>query len=57
MLSIEVDDLDDCLARARAMGAPITYGPADEPWGVRRFYMTDPAGHLINILSHAPKGR
>jgi len=26
------------------------YGPADEPWGVRRFYCRDPFGKLVNIL-------
>jgi hypothetical protein len=27
-------------------------GPATEPWGVRRFYVRDPFGKLINILQH-----
>ncbi|MAY88731.1 MAG: glyoxalase [Pseudooceanicola sp.] len=51
-LSIEVDDIDACLARVRALGLTPDYGPADEPWGVRRFYLRDPAGTLINVLSH-----
>ena len=51
-LSIEVDDLDEALARMRAAGIAIEYGPADEPWGVRRFYVRDPFGKLVNILSH-----
>ncbi len=51
-LSIEVDDLDDVLARVRGAGLPIEYGPATEPWGVRRFYVRDPFGRLVNILSH-----
>jgi catechol 2,3-dioxygenase-like lactoylglutathione lyase family enzyme len=51
-LSIEVDDLDEALARMRAAGVTIEYGPADEPWGVRRFYVRDPFGKLVNILSH-----
>ena len=51
-ISIEVDDVDAVLEKARAMGIGIEYGPADEPWGVRRFYMRDPFGKLINILSH-----
>ena len=52
-LSIEVDDLDTALARMRMAGFPIEYGPADEPWGVRRFFVRDPFGKLVNILSHA----
>ena len=53
VLSIEVDDLDAALVRARDQGAPIPYGPVVEPWGVRRFYLTDPDGHLINVLTHS----
>jgi catechol 2,3-dioxygenase-like lactoylglutathione lyase family enzyme len=48
-LSIEIDNLDQ---RALAAGCPIEYGPVTEPWGVRRFYMRDPVGRLVNILSH-----
>ena len=51
-LSIEVDDLDVALERMRGAGFPIEYGPADEPWGVRRFYVRDPFGKLVNILAH-----
>jgi catechol 2,3-dioxygenase-like lactoylglutathione lyase family enzyme len=51
-LSIEVDDLDDVHQRALAAGFSIEYGPAREPWGVRRFYVRDPFGKLINILAH-----
>jgi catechol 2,3-dioxygenase-like lactoylglutathione lyase family enzyme len=36
-LSIEVDDLDTALQRMRMAKVAIEYGPADEPWGVRRF--------------------
>lgn len=51
-LSIEVDNLDDVLNRIRALGMEPEYGPVDEPWGVRRFFMRDPAGTLINVLTH-----
>jgi catechol 2,3-dioxygenase-like lactoylglutathione lyase family enzyme len=51
-LSIEVDDLDAALERMRRAEFPVEYGPADEPWGVRRFYVRDPFGKLINILAH-----
>ena len=27
-------------------------GPVNEPWGVRRFYVRDPFGRLLNILTH-----
>jgi catechol 2,3-dioxygenase-like lactoylglutathione lyase family enzyme len=52
-LSIEVDDLEEVLDRILKAGFPIEYGPASEPWGVRRFYVRDPFGRLLNILTHA----
>lgn len=51
-LSIEVDDVEAALARFTEAGVTIEYGPASEPWGVRRFYVRDPYGKLINILQH-----
>lgn len=51
-LSIEVDDVDAALEAMKATGFVIEYGPADEPWGVRRFFVRDPFGRLVNILSH-----
>ncbi|GGH27219.1 VOC family protein [Paenibacillus segetis] len=51
-LSIEVDDIDIALDRMKKAGFPIEYGPTVEPWGVRRFYVRDPFGKLINILTH-----
>ncbi|MHA6344800.1 VOC family protein [Roseivivax sp. CAU 1761] len=51
-LSIEVDDVDAVEARATALGHALVYGPVTEPWGVRRFFLRDPAGTLVNVLSH-----
>jgi len=51
-LSIEVDNIDICIERMKSAGFPIEYGPIDEPWGVRRFFVRDPFGKLINILAH-----
>ncbi|QBY02501.1 glyoxalase [Rhodophyticola sp. CCM32] len=51
-LSIEVDDLDTVLARAAALGIKPHYGPVVEPWGVRRAFLTDPAGTVLNVLEH-----
>ncbi len=50
--SIEVDDVDAAYVRAKTLGHDIVYDLSDEPWGVRRFYLRDPAGKLLNILSH-----
>jgi catechol 2,3-dioxygenase-like lactoylglutathione lyase family enzyme len=51
-LSIEVDNLDEVHRRVLSAGLPIEYGPVSEPWGVRRFYVRDPFGRLVNILVH-----
>ena len=51
-MSIEVDNLDEIYDRARAGGFSVEYGPLEEPWGVRRFYVRDPFGRLLNILAH-----
>lgn len=51
-LSIEVDDLKEAHRRITDAGCHIEYGPAAEPWGVERFFVRDPFGRLVNILSH-----
>ena len=51
-LSIEVDDLDTALSRFKKSDFEIEYGPVVEPWGVRRFFVRDPFGRLVNVLSH-----
>ncbi len=51
-LSIEVDDLDACIERINSSGIEIEYGPVDEPWGLRRLYIRDPLGNLLNVLEH-----
>jgi catechol 2,3-dioxygenase-like lactoylglutathione lyase family enzyme len=51
-LSIEVDNIEAAIARFKEANVPIEYGPVSEPWGVRRFYVHDPFGKLINILQH-----
>jgi len=52
-LSVEVDDVDEVYRRAKSADLDITYDIADEPWGVRRFYVRDPNGRTLNILSHS----
>jgi catechol 2,3-dioxygenase-like lactoylglutathione lyase family enzyme len=53
-ISVEVDDLDEVYARATQAGFAVEYGPVTEPWGVRRFFVRDPFGRLLNILMHEP---
>jgi catechol 2,3-dioxygenase-like lactoylglutathione lyase family enzyme len=51
-LSIEVADVDAVHQAAVAQSQPIVYPLTDEPWGVRRFFLRDPNGVIINIVSH-----
>jgi len=51
-LSIEVDDVSDVYRKMQREGFDIEYGPVIEPWGVKRFYVRDPFGRLVNILEH-----
>lgn len=50
--SIEVSDVSAIYARAKELELLIEYPLTVEPWGVERFYLRDPAGKLLNILSH-----
>jgi catechol 2,3-dioxygenase-like lactoylglutathione lyase family enzyme len=51
-MSIEVDDVDTAHAAMTAHGAEIVYALRDEPWGVRRFFVRDPNGQVVNVVSH-----
>lgn len=51
-LSIEVDTFDEVYRRMVAAGIDVEYGPVAEPWGIRRFFVRDPFGRLVNILTH-----
>jgi catechol 2,3-dioxygenase-like lactoylglutathione lyase family enzyme len=52
-VSIEVDDVDAVHATAQRLGYEIVHPLTDEPWGVRRFFVRDPSGKVLNILSHS----
>jgi uncharacterized glyoxalase superfamily protein PhnB len=51
-VSIEVESVDEVYSRAKAFGCRVAYDLTDEPWGVRRFFIRDPTGKLLNVLSH-----
>jgi len=52
-ISIEVDDVDEVHRRAVAAGAEVVYPLTDEDWGLRRFFLRDPNGAVINVTEHA----
>ena len=51
-MSVEVADVDDVHARAVSRGFKVVYPLTNEPWGVRRFFVTDPNGTIINVMCH-----
>src|SRR4249919_2306371 len=51
-MSIEVADVDAVHSRAVSQGLNIVYALTNEPWGVRRFFVTDPNGIVINVMCH-----
>ena len=51
-VSVEVDDVDAAQARAAKLGYEVVYPLRNEDWGVRRFMVRDPAGRVVNVLSH-----
>jgi uncharacterized glyoxalase superfamily protein PhnB len=51
-ISVEVDDVDAAYAAMQARGAEIVHPLQDEEWGVRRFFVRDPDGRVINVLAH-----
>ena len=54
-VSVEVDTpatVDALHARALDAGLRVEHPPTDEPWGVRRFFVRDPDGNVVNIVQH-----
>ena len=51
-VTIEVDDVDAVHAAMVEDGAQIVRPLQDESWGVRRFFVTDPNGRVINVVGH-----
>jgi predicted enzyme related to lactoylglutathione lyase len=52
-VSIDVDDVDEVYERAHAAEAEIVYPLTDEGSGLRRFFVRDPNGAVINVTEHA----
>ena len=44
--------LERAHADALARGFAIVYPLTDEPWGVRRFFVRDPNGVVVNVMCH-----
>ncbi len=44
--------VDAAHAAVLERGLRIVYPLTDEPWGVRRFFVEDPGGTIVNVLAH-----
>ncbi|MYW66056.1 glyoxalase [Streptomyces sp. SID8379] len=56
-LSVELGDVtevDAAYEAFRSAGAEIVHALRDEEWGVRRFFVRDPQGRVVNVLAHRP---
>ncbi len=54
-MGVDVDSreaVDAAHAEAVRAGHEVIYGPVNEPWGVRRFFVRDPQGVVISVLAH-----
>ena len=52
-MGVDVEDVDVAHERALEMGLEIVHPITDEPWGVRRFFVRDEGGNVVNVLSHS----
>ena len=44
--------VDAAHAQVVERGLRVVYPLTDEPWGVRRFFVEDPGGTIVNVLAH-----
>lgn len=51
VLTIEVRDVDDVHARALAAQVDVVLSLRDEDWGVRRCFLRDPDGRVVNVMT------
>lgn len=49
-LHFEVDDVDAAYERLRGTGVVFDEPPGDKPWGWRVATLTDPAGHMVELV-------
>jgi catechol 2,3-dioxygenase-like lactoylglutathione lyase family enzyme len=51
-ISIEVADVDAVHAEAVRRRLELVHPLTNEPWGMRRFFVKDPDGVVLNVVSH-----
>jgi catechol 2,3-dioxygenase-like lactoylglutathione lyase family enzyme len=51
-VTVEVADVDAVHAEAQRRGLKVVHPLTDESWGVRRFFVKDPNGVVVNVMTH-----
>ncbi len=51
-ISVLVDDVDGAYEEAQRLGYEIVHPITTEAWGVRRFFVRDPTGNVLNMVQH-----
>jgi predicted enzyme related to lactoylglutathione lyase len=51
-VTIEVEDVDAVYREAEGRGYEIVHSLTDESWGVRRFFVQDHDGNVVNVMKH-----
>ncbi|TAM92337.1 MAG: glyoxalase [Jatrophihabitans sp.] len=52
VMTIKVGDVDAAYEQAQRRDYKIVHPLTDEPWGIRRFFVRSPDGHVINVAQH-----
>ena len=52
VVSVLTDDVDAAYRQARERGYEIVHPLTTEAWGVRRFFVRDPSGNVLNVVGH-----
>jgi catechol 2,3-dioxygenase-like lactoylglutathione lyase family enzyme len=54
VISVHVGDgVDEAYEEAKRRGYEIVHPLTEEAWGPRRFFVRDPDGNVINVVSHS----
>ena len=54
-ITVEVDDVDGAHDAVMRAGHEIVFPLTDDEWGVRRFFVRDPGGVIVNVMSHVDR--
>jgi catechol 2,3-dioxygenase-like lactoylglutathione lyase family enzyme len=52
VISVHTDDVYAAFREAEELGYEIVHPLTTEAWGVRRFFVRAPDGHVLNVVGH-----